>query len=144
MAILVPVGLDDYTLVLYRQDDAWVAEIPAIGGGYALMPTRDEALHELRRVFEMIEEEYREQGRELPADTTEIVNAERHGARVPTGRIVAGIHLRSADRQPPALETSRRPHRNDPRAWQSFGRSALFFKILRQLGVTPQEFDALR
>ena len=67
--------LDDYKTVLYRQDGAWVAEIPAIPGCYALMPTRDAALGEMRQVFEMIAEEYREQGRELPADTTEIMNA---------------------------------------------------------------------
>ena len=68
-------GFDDYKLVLYRQDTAWVAEIPAIPGCYALMPARDEALSELRRVFDMIEDEYRQKGKALPADTTEIVNA---------------------------------------------------------------------
>jgi predicted RNase H-like HicB family nuclease len=67
-------GCDDYKTVLYRQDGAWVAEIPALAGCYALMPTRDEALAELRQVFELIAEEYRETGRDLPADTTEIVN----------------------------------------------------------------------
>jgi len=66
----------DYKIVLYRQDDeSWVAEIPAISGCYALMPTRQEALSELENVFEMISEEYRESGRPLPKDTTEIVNA---------------------------------------------------------------------
>ncbi len=69
-------NLEDYKMILYRQDDgSWVAEIPAIGGCYALMPTRDEALAELRLVFDMIAEEYREKGLPLPADTTEIVNA---------------------------------------------------------------------
>ncbi len=68
--------LEDYKTILYRQDDgSWVAEIPAIGGCYALMPTREEALAELRLVFDMIEEEYREKGLPLPPDTTEIVNA---------------------------------------------------------------------
>jgi predicted RNase H-like HicB family nuclease len=53
--------LEDYKTVLYRQQDrAWVAEIPAISGCYALMPTREEALAELSSVFEMIAEEYRE------------------------------------------------------------------------------------
>jgi predicted RNase H-like HicB family nuclease len=66
----------DYKIVLYRQEDgAFVAEVPAIPGCYALMPTREETLEELTRVFEMIEEEYREKGMPLPADTTEIVNA---------------------------------------------------------------------
>ena len=41
-------GLDAYKIVIYRQDDgAWVAEVPAIAGCYALMPTREEALAEL-------------------------------------------------------------------------------------------------
>jgi predicted RNase H-like HicB family nuclease len=39
------------------------------------MPSREEALSELKDVFEMIAEEYREQGQPLPADSTEIVNA---------------------------------------------------------------------
>ena len=68
--------IDDYKTILYSQEDgSWVAEIPAISGCYALMPTREEALAELTRVFEMISEEYREKGLPLPADTTEIVHA---------------------------------------------------------------------
>ncbi|MGH9792467.1 MAG: type II toxin-antitoxin system HicB family antitoxin [Candidatus Acidiferrales bacterium] len=68
--------LADYKTVLYRQDDnSWVAEIPAISGCYALMPTREEALAELGRVFELISQEYRHKGLSLPADTTEIVHA---------------------------------------------------------------------
>ena len=66
----------DYKIVLYRQEDGdWVAEIPAISGCYALMPTREESLRELSDVFEMIADEYREKGLPLPADSTEIVNA---------------------------------------------------------------------
>ena len=69
-------SLDVYKIVLYRQDDgSWVAEVPAIAGCYALMPTRDEALAELSHVFDMIAEEFRERGTQLPEDTTEIVNA---------------------------------------------------------------------
>lgn len=68
--------LEDYKTVLYRQEDgSWVAEIPAISGCYALMPSREAALAELTKVFAMIAEEYREKGIPLPADTTEIVNA---------------------------------------------------------------------
>jgi len=68
--------IEDYKTILYRQEDgSWVAEIPAISGCYALMPTREEALAELSRVFEMIAEEFREKGLPLPADTTEIVHA---------------------------------------------------------------------
>jgi predicted RNase H-like HicB family nuclease len=70
------VRLEDYKTVLYRQQDgSWVAEIPAIPGCYALMPTREAALQELANVFQMIAEEYREKGASLPADTTEIVHA---------------------------------------------------------------------
>jgi len=69
-------GLDDYKVVLYRNDpDGWVAEIPAIEGCYALMSTREQALSELGQVFEMIAAEYREKGASLPVDTTEIVHA---------------------------------------------------------------------
>lgn len=65
-------SLSDYKTVLYRQEDgSWVAEIPAISGCYALMPTREEALAELTDVFAMIAEEYREKGIALPADTLE-------------------------------------------------------------------------
>lgn len=53
--------IDDYKTILYCQEDgSWVADIPAISGCYALMPTRQEALAELTRVFEMIAEEYQE------------------------------------------------------------------------------------
>ena len=69
-------SLDDYKIVLYRQDDgAWVAEVPALSGCYALMPTRAEALAELAQVFQMISEEYGEKGLSLPKDTTEIIHA---------------------------------------------------------------------
>jgi predicted RNase H-like HicB family nuclease len=69
-------SLDDYKIVLYRQEDgSWVAEIPAISGCYALMPSREEALKELGDVFRMIYEEYREKGLRLPSDSTEIMHA---------------------------------------------------------------------
>jgi predicted RNase H-like HicB family nuclease len=70
------VKLEDYKTILYRQEDgSWIAEIPAISGCYALMPSREEALAELTQVFEMIAQEYREKNLPLPADSTEIVNA---------------------------------------------------------------------
>jgi len=70
------VKLENYKTVLYRQPDgAWVAEIPAIPGCYALMPTREEALSDLASVFQMIAEEYSEKRLPLPTDTTEIVHA---------------------------------------------------------------------
>jgi predicted RNase H-like HicB family nuclease len=68
--------LQDYKIVLYRQEDgSWVAEVPAVPGCYALMNTREEALAELNNVFAMIADEYREKGLPLPKDTTEIVHA---------------------------------------------------------------------
>lgn len=68
--------LRDYKTILYRQEDnSWVAEVPAIPGCYALMPTRERALAELTNVFRMIAEEYSEKGISLPADTTEILHA---------------------------------------------------------------------
>lgn len=69
-------GFDDYKVVLYRNEPGgWVAEIPAIPGCHALMPTAEEALAELTLVFRLIEEEHREAGQPLPQDTTEIVHA---------------------------------------------------------------------
>lgn len=69
-------SLDDYKVVLYRQDDGgWVAEVSAIPGCYALMSTRAEALDELGRVCALIQEEYQERGQALPADSTEILHA---------------------------------------------------------------------
>lgn len=68
--------LEDYKTVLYRQEDgSWVAEIPAISGCYALMPTRESALEELGNVFRMLAEEFAQKGMPLPADTTEIIHA---------------------------------------------------------------------
>ena len=67
---------ENYKTILYRQQDgSWVAEIPAISGCYALEETREHALSELRSVFAMIADEYREKGLALPADTTEIIDA---------------------------------------------------------------------
>jgi predicted RNase H-like HicB family nuclease len=68
--------LENYKTILYRQEDgSWVAEIPAIPDCYALMDAREAALAELTQVFTMIADEYQEKGLNLPADTTEIVNA---------------------------------------------------------------------
>ena len=50
--------LENYKMILYRQEDgSWVAEVPAVSGCYALMGTREEALRELVKVFQMIAEE---------------------------------------------------------------------------------------
>lgn len=67
---------DDYKVLIYRnQPDGWVAEIPAIPGCHALMPSREKALAELVEVFGLIAAEYTEKGLSLPADTTEVVHA---------------------------------------------------------------------
>jgi predicted RNase H-like HicB family nuclease len=69
-------SFDDYKVVLYRnQPDGWVAEIPAISGCHALMPTPEAALAELAEVFRIIEIEHAETGKPLPRDTTAIVHA---------------------------------------------------------------------
>lgn len=69
-------SFDDYKVVLYRQDDgAWVAEIPAIGGCYALMDSREAALAELADVFALVAQEHQDRGVPLPSDTTEILHA---------------------------------------------------------------------
>ena len=61
------VGMAAYKIILCAQEGVgWVAEIPAIGGCYAMMDTRDEALQELEKVFRMIQEEYAESGKPLP------------------------------------------------------------------------------
>jgi predicted RNase H-like HicB family nuclease len=61
--------------VLCRQDNgSWVAETPVIPGCYALSPSREKSLSELGKVFALIADEYREKGKRLPADTTEISN----------------------------------------------------------------------
>jgi len=75
--------LDDYKVVLYRnQPDGWVAEVPSIPGCYALMATREEALAELKGVFQMIAAEYLDQGRTLPKDTTEILVGRTSGKSI--------------------------------------------------------------
>jgi predicted RNase H-like HicB family nuclease len=90
------VALDGYKVVLNRnQPDGWVAEVPAISGCYALMPTREEALRELEQVFEMIAGENRDRGVPLPADTTEIVHAWR--GKIPPGRAALGIPARTRE-----------------------------------------------
>jgi antitoxin HicB len=67
-------GLENYKIVLYTQESGgWVAEIPAIGGCYALMETREEALQELEKVFRIIKEEYAASGKPLPEDRTELL-----------------------------------------------------------------------
>ena len=54
---------------------AGLLKIPSVPGCYALMSTPEKALAELSEVFDMIAEEYTEEGKPLPLDPTEIVRA---------------------------------------------------------------------
>ena len=61
--------LEDYTVVTRPDDNGtFVANIPAIPGCHAWGRTPDEARAELCHVFEMIQEDYAEDGRSLPHD----------------------------------------------------------------------------
>jgi predicted RNase H-like HicB family nuclease len=62
-------SLKNYTVVLRPDDnETFVAYVPAINGCQAWGQTIEEAQSELAYVFEMIQDEYQEAGRELPAD----------------------------------------------------------------------------
>ena len=61
--------LYDYTVILRPEDNGtFVAYVPAIPGCHAWGQTPQEAQMELINVFEMIRDEYKEEGRMLPAD----------------------------------------------------------------------------
>ncbi|MBI3911163.1 MAG: type II toxin-antitoxin system HicB family antitoxin [Armatimonadetes bacterium] len=64
-----PKGVWDYKIILYRQTDgSWVAWAPALPSCYAVMNTKEEALSELERVFEMEAEYLTERGEPFPED----------------------------------------------------------------------------
>jgi predicted RNase H-like HicB family nuclease len=66
--------LQDYTTVIRPDDNGtFVAYIPAILGCHAWGQTPEEARTELVNVFEMIKEEYAEEGRSLPADVELVI-----------------------------------------------------------------------
>ena len=61
--------LYDYTMILRPDDNGtFVAFVPAIPGCHAWGRTPEEAQIELLNVFDMIREEYEEEGRMLPED----------------------------------------------------------------------------
>jgi predicted RNase H-like HicB family nuclease len=61
--------LERYTVVIRPDDNGtFVAYVPAIPGCHAVGDSPTEAQEELQDVFEMICEEYREAGKELPGD----------------------------------------------------------------------------
>jgi predicted RNase H-like HicB family nuclease len=66
--------LQDYTIVIRPDDNGtFVAYIPAIPGCHAWGETLDEARAEIVNVFEMIKEEYEEEGRSLPEDVELVI-----------------------------------------------------------------------
>ncbi len=61
--------LYDYTMIIRPEDNGtFAAYVPAIAGCHAWGKTPDEAQAELINVFEMIQDEYKEEGRLLPED----------------------------------------------------------------------------
>ncbi len=70
-------SLQDYTIVIHPNDNStFVAYVPAILGCHAWGQTLDEAHAEITNVFEMIQEEYAEEGLVMPEDVElVIVNA---------------------------------------------------------------------
>ena len=67
-------SLQDYTTVIRPDNNGtFVAYVPAISGCHAWGQTPDEAQAELVYVFEMIQEEYEEQGRSLPEDVELVI-----------------------------------------------------------------------
>ncbi len=66
--------LQDYTIVIRPDDNGtFVAYVPAIVGCHAWGQTPEAARTELVYVFEMIQEEYEEQGRSLPQDVELVI-----------------------------------------------------------------------
>ena len=62
-------ALEEYTVVCRPEDNGtFVAYVPAIDGCHAWGETPDEARRELIHVFQMIREEFEEEGRALPGD----------------------------------------------------------------------------
>lgn len=137
--------LQDYKIVLYRQEDAsWVAEVPAVPGCYALMDTREEALAELSRVFDMISEEYRE--KDSPSPRT----APKSSMPSATAREFQAVARKLGFEPRRQTGSHERWNHPDGRAVTSplhKGKEIgppLFFKILRPLGATLEEFQQLR
>ncbi|MGH9440780.1 MAG: type II toxin-antitoxin system HicB family antitoxin [Thermoanaerobaculia bacterium] len=64
---------NDKIVLFVQEGGGWAAEVPAVSGCYALMDTREDALRELERVFEMIREEHMESGKPMPVDRTELL-----------------------------------------------------------------------
>ncbi len=66
--------LHQYTVVIRPDDNGtFVAYVPAILGCHAVGRTPAEAQAELAQVFEMIAEEYSQEGRALPPDVPALI-----------------------------------------------------------------------
>lgn len=64
-----------YTIVLEPDEDGWLACIPALPACYAPGDTAEEALRELQVVYQMVLEEFEEEGKLLPPDVTVTASA---------------------------------------------------------------------
>ena len=62
-----------YTIVIRPDNGTFVAYVPAIPGCHAVGRTPIEAQTELANVFEMIAEEYADEGRALPPDVPSLI-----------------------------------------------------------------------
>lgn len=61
--------LQEYTTVIHPDDNGtFVAYVPAIPGCHAWGASPDKACAELIYVFEMLKEEYEEEGKSFPSD----------------------------------------------------------------------------
>lgn len=71
-------SLESYTVVLRPDDNGtFVAYVPAIEGCHAWGQTPEEARTELVNVFDMIRDEYVEEGKALPHDVELVVTHPR-------------------------------------------------------------------
>jgi predicted RNase H-like HicB family nuclease len=70
--------MSSYTVVLHPESNGtYTAYLPAIAGCHAFGSTREEAQAELQYVFEMIVEEYEQDGKSLPNDVEILVKDAR-------------------------------------------------------------------
>lgn len=70
--------LEEYTVVIRPDDNGtFVAYAPTIPGCHAWGRTLEEARSELANVFQMIKEEYEEEGRSMPRDVELTVSSAR-------------------------------------------------------------------
>jgi hypothetical protein len=128
---------------LYRnQPDGWVAEVPAIRGCFALMPTREEALAEFEGVFEMIARRIRREG--TTAAGRQHLNRECLAPALRSSvALPCGLALNGAVRLEAMSAGSIKAVTIPIHGGAEIG-PPLFHKILAQLGVSADEFQKLR